>query len=166
MKSSERIRYTGPALIEISESSKLSSLKPASHESDPPGPDAPQPETAQESSRAVKEYTADDVLQFIRYAPAMDGEWNDATPQQLIAAASQWHHGASPDVRVAINVSPRQLFDIKFVDRIQELLARHSLPAQCIEIELTENLLQTGTNLAIKMTQDGGARAVVNQVNR
>ena len=90
MKSSERIRYTGPALIEISESSKLSSLKPASHESDPPGPDAPQPETAQESSRAVKEYTADDVLQFIRYAPAMDGEWNDATPHQLIAAASQW----------------------------------------------------------------------------
>ncbi|MEO6369210.1 MAG: EAL domain-containing protein, partial [Steroidobacteraceae bacterium] len=61
-----------------------------------------------------------------------------------IAAAARWHRGAWPDVRIAINVSPRQLFDAKFVDRIEELLAEHNLPPQCIEIELTENLLQTG----------------------
>jgi EAL domain-containing protein (putative c-di-GMP-specific phosphodiesterase class I) len=63
-----------------------------------------------------------------------------------IAAAAQWHHGAWPEARVAINVSPRQLFDARFVDRIQELLAQYRLPAHCIEIELTENLLQTGAS--------------------
>jgi EAL domain-containing protein (putative c-di-GMP-specific phosphodiesterase class I) len=47
-------------------------------------------------------------------------------------------------VRVAINVSPRQLLDAKFVYRVEELLRRHDLPPHCIEIELTENLLQTG----------------------
>jgi diguanylate cyclase (GGDEF)-like protein len=61
-----------------------------------------------------------------------------------IAAAAQWYHGAWPDARIAINVSPRQLFDAKFVDRIEDLLAEHQLPPHCIEIELTENLLQTG----------------------
>jgi diguanylate cyclase (GGDEF)-like protein len=61
-----------------------------------------------------------------------------------IAAAAQWHRGAWPKVRVAINVSPRQLLDAKFVYRVEELLRRHDLPPHCIEIELTENLLQTG----------------------
>ncbi len=91
MASSANVRYTGPAMIEISESSKLSALKPESHEPDSHEPDAPQPATAQESIAIVKEYTADDVLQFIRYAPAMDGDWGDATaPHQLVAVTSQW----------------------------------------------------------------------------
>ncbi len=73
-------------------------------------------------------------------------ELTDWVIRTAIAAAASWHHGSWPDVRVALNVSPRQLFDTRFVDRIQELLTRHSLPPHCIEIELTENLLQTGSN--------------------
>jgi diguanylate cyclase (GGDEF)-like protein len=61
-----------------------------------------------------------------------------------IAAAAKWHRGAWPEARVAINVSPRQLLDARFVDRVVELLRQHDLPPNCIEIELTENLLQTG----------------------
>jgi diguanylate cyclase (GGDEF)-like protein len=61
-----------------------------------------------------------------------------------IEAAANWHHGAWPDARVAINVSPRQLLDHRFVDRLQDLLDAHRLPARCIEIELTESVLQTG----------------------
>jgi EAL domain-containing protein (putative c-di-GMP-specific phosphodiesterase class I) len=41
-------------------------------------------------------------------------------------------------------VSSRQLLDSNFVDHVQELLRERDLPAQCIEIELTENILQTG----------------------
>jgi len=41
-------------------------------------------------------------------------------------------------------VSARQLLDQQFVGRFQQLLREHSLPAECIEIELTENVLQTG----------------------
>jgi predicted signal transduction protein with EAL and GGDEF domain len=71
-------------------------------------------------------------------------ELTDYVLRTAIAAAAQWHRGAWPEVRVAINVSSRQLLDAKFADRIEDLLRQHDLPPQCIEIELTENLLQTG----------------------
>lgn len=64
--------------------------------------------------------------------------------QSAIEAAARWHHGPWPDARVAINVSPRQLLDQRFVDRLQGLLQEYQLPARCIEIELTESVLQTG----------------------
>jgi diguanylate cyclase (GGDEF)-like protein len=63
-----------------------------------------------------------------------------------VEAAATWHHGIWPQARVAINVSSRQLLDISFVDRLKELMALHKLPAQCIEIELTETVLQTGAD--------------------
>jgi EAL domain-containing protein (putative c-di-GMP-specific phosphodiesterase class I) len=46
-------------------------------------------------------------------------------------------------VRVAINVSPRQLLDRRFTERLQ-LLQEHRLPSRCMELELTETVLQTG----------------------
>jgi diguanylate cyclase (GGDEF)-like protein len=64
--------------------------------------------------------------------------------RSAIEAAAEWHHGAWPDARVAINVSPRQLFDNQFVERLCGLLDHYRLPARCIEIELTESVLQTG----------------------
>jgi diguanylate cyclase (GGDEF)-like protein len=69
---------------------------------------------------------------------------SDWVLRSAIEAAAAWHHGGWPAVRVAINVSPRQLIDSHFVARIQSLLAEFRLPAGCIEIELTENVLQTG----------------------
>jgi diguanylate cyclase (GGDEF)-like protein len=58
--------------------------------------------------------------------------------------ASAWHHGDWPDARVAINVSARQLVDRLFVEHILRLLDKWRLPAKCIELELTESVLQTG----------------------
>jgi EAL domain-containing protein (putative c-di-GMP-specific phosphodiesterase class I) len=71
-------------------------------------------------------------------------EISDWVLRTAIEAAAQWHHNAWPDARVAINVSPRQLLDNRFVDRLRDLLREHRLPARCIEIELTESVLQTG----------------------
>jgi EAL domain-containing protein (putative c-di-GMP-specific phosphodiesterase class I) len=71
-------------------------------------------------------------------------EISDWVLRMAVQTAAHWHHGAWPAVRVAINVSPRQLLDQGFVDRLQELLHAHRLPARCIEIELTESVLQTG----------------------
>jgi diguanylate cyclase (GGDEF)-like protein len=64
--------------------------------------------------------------------------------QSAIEAAAHWHHGAWPEVRVSVNVTPRQLSDAGFVDRLRDLLRTHRLPSRCIEIELTESVLQTG----------------------
>ncbi|HEY0682967.1 MAG TPA: EAL domain-containing protein [Steroidobacter sp.] len=71
-------------------------------------------------------------------------EISDWVLRTAVRAASQWHHGSWPQARVAVNVSPRQLLDYRFVDRVRELLAEYDLPARCIEIELTESVLQTG----------------------
>jgi EAL domain-containing protein (putative c-di-GMP-specific phosphodiesterase class I) len=69
---------------------------------------------------------------------------SDWVLSSAIETAARWHHGEWPDVRVAINVSARQLLDTQFVDRVWHILRQHKLPARCIEIELTENVLQTG----------------------
>ena len=69
---------------------------------------------------------------------------SDWVLSSAIETAARWHHGPWPDVRVAINVSARQLLDTQFVDRVWNMLRQHKLPARCIEIELTENVLQTG----------------------
>ena len=69
---------------------------------------------------------------------------SDWVLRSAVQSAAGWHFGPWPDVRVAVNVSARQLLDPRFVERLQELLHEHKLPARCIEIELTENVLQTG----------------------
>lgn len=74
-------------------------------------------------------------------------EISDWVLRTAIQAAAQWHHGAWPQARVAINVSPRQLLDFRFVDRVQQLLVEFELPPCCIEIELTESVLQTGPSI-------------------
>jgi diguanylate cyclase (GGDEF)-like protein len=71
-------------------------------------------------------------------------EISDWVLRTAIRAAAQWYRGPWPQARVAINVSPRQLLDYRFVDRLRELLTEHDLPPSCIEIELTESVLQTG----------------------
>ncbi|MBF8293141.1 MAG: hypothetical protein HW392_1968, partial [Steroidobacteraceae bacterium] len=71
------------------------------------------------------------------------GEW---VVQSAIEQAARWHRSGWPGVRVAVNVSSLQLLDSHFVGKVQGLLDRHELPAACIEIELTENVLQTGSH--------------------
>jgi diguanylate cyclase (GGDEF)-like protein len=71
-------------------------------------------------------------------------EISDWVLRSAIEAAAGWHHGEWPQARVAINVSSRQLFDLRFVDNVLRLLQEFRLPARCIEIELTETVLQTG----------------------
>ena len=64
--------------------------------------------------------------------------------REAVERAADWHRGHWPDARIAVNVSARQLLDVRFVDRLCELLSRNNLPARNIEIELTENVIQTG----------------------
>jgi EAL domain-containing protein (putative c-di-GMP-specific phosphodiesterase class I) len=73
-------------------------------------------------------------------------EISDWVLRTAIRTAAEWHRGAWPEARVSINVSPRQFLDYRFVDRVQELLQEYSLPAQCIELEIIESVLQTGPN--------------------
>jgi diguanylate cyclase (GGDEF)-like protein len=69
---------------------------------------------------------------------------SDWVLRSAVQCAATWHYGPWPDVRIAVNVSARQLLDPRFVERLQGLLGEYQVPARCIEIELTENVLQTG----------------------
>ena len=71
-------------------------------------------------------------------------EINDWVLNTAVETAARWHHGPWPEARVAINVSPRQFLDQRFIGRLRDLLAQYRLPARCLELELTESLLQTG----------------------
>ena len=73
-------------------------------------------------------------------------EISDWVLRTAIQTAARWHRGAWPHARVAINVSPRHFFDYRFVSRLEELLREYELPARCLEIELTESVLQTGAH--------------------
>jgi diguanylate cyclase (GGDEF)-like protein len=75
-----------------------------------------------------------------------------------VTDASRWHHGDWPDARVAINISSRQLLDHRFIDQLLALLSEFRLPAKCIELELTETMLQTGstTIAALRVLQSHG----------
>jgi len=80
-------------------------------------------------------------------------EISDWVLRTAIATASRWYRGPWPHARVAINVSARQFLDYRFVSRIEELLREYNLPARCIELELTESVLQTGAHTVKTLEQ-------------
>ena len=69
---------------------------------------------------------------------------NDWILETAAEAVSQWRSSGWPDARVAINVSAQQFVTGNFLADIERLLARHGLPPDAIELELTETMLQTG----------------------
>jgi diguanylate cyclase (GGDEF)-like protein len=80
-------------------------------------------------------------------------ELGDWVLRRAIETAARWQRTSWPEVRVAINVSPRQLLSGSFVDRVQRLLREFELPARCIELELTESVLQTGATTIESLEQ-------------
>jgi len=60
-----------------------------------------------------------------------------------IRRAAEWYRDGWTDVRVAVNVSAQQVLDGGLLDCVRALLAQHDLPPACLELELTENVLQT-----------------------
>ncbi|MEX0735023.1 MAG: EAL domain-containing protein [Steroidobacteraceae bacterium] len=69
------------------------------------------------------------------------GDW---VIQSTVEHAARWQQSAWPSVRVAVNVSSLQLLDSRFVESLRQALLSHAVSPQSIEVELTENVLQTG----------------------
>jgi diguanylate cyclase (GGDEF)-like protein len=69
---------------------------------------------------------------------------NDWILEQAARDARAWRDGGWTQARVAINVSAQQVLSGDFPGDIERLLARHGLPPEALELELTENMLQTG----------------------
>lgn len=72
-------------------------------------------------------------------------------------AAAQW--SAWRPLRVAVNVSARQLGDPQFLERVMDILREERLPAHLLEIELTETVLmenmEAGAHTLHRLSQLG-----------
>jgi EAL domain-containing protein (putative c-di-GMP-specific phosphodiesterase class I) len=71
-------------------------------------------------------------------------ELNRWVMKQAAASLSHWRSNGWPTARIAINVSSQQFLAGDFVVNVERLLRKHDLPADCLELELTEHALQTG----------------------
>ena len=89
---------------------------------------------------------------FISIAETSDaiiklGEWIfNASLQKM----RQWMEAGFHPKKIAINVSARQMHDPHFVDTVIQALSANGVPAQNLEIELTESALITDMRSTIK----------------
>lgn len=61
--------------------------------------------------------------------------------EQTVAQLAAWRRISGRSLRAAINVSARQLRDRDLLVRLYELLDEHKLPADAMEVEVTESIL-------------------------
>ncbi len=66
------------------------------------------------------------------------GEW---VLRESCRQAVSWHNSGYPDVRIAVNVSIRQLHEPDFIDIVKSALHDSGLPAESLIVELTENMI-------------------------
>jgi len=70
------------------------------------------------------------------------GEWVIERACEQLAA---WRAGGRTGLRIAVNLSPRQLEDSALVDWTRRCLRRYDIPARCLELEITESHLMANT---------------------
>jgi diguanylate cyclase (GGDEF)-like protein/PAS domain S-box-containing protein len=78
------------------------------------------------------------------------GTWViDAACCQLRA----WREAGWIELRVAVNVSSRQFFSGDLVAIVAQALARHDVPAACLELEVTESMLMDDPEKTVSILQ-------------
>lgn len=77
---------------------------------------------------------------------------------------SRWRRTTAPKLRVAVNVSSRQLRDFGFVSVVHTTLERYDLPPDALEIEITEGMMVGDTSQsidALRELADAGVRIAI-----
>ena len=75
------------------------------------------------------------------------GDW---VLEQTCMQARKWHEAGIAPVRIAANLSARQ-FGPGLALQVAELLKRHQLPAEWLELEITESMLMHSADLVVDM---------------
>ncbi len=78
------------------------------------------------------------------------GDW---VLEQVCLQLHNWRQKGFRNVRVAINISPKQFLQEQLVNTIEYYLSKYKLPASCIEIEITEGAMQD-TQQTLKMLKN------------
>lgn len=77
------------------------------------------------------------------------GDW---VLREACTQAAQWIDEGVDDFQIAVNISPLQLHDERFVTRLAEILEETGLPAHALELEITESALQTDSRIQRTMS--------------
>jgi diguanylate cyclase (GGDEF)-like protein len=72
--------------------------------------------------------------------------WTLKTACQQIA---EWHHAGLPYIQVGVNISPSYFQHPSLLATIKELLEKSQVPAEFLQLEITENGLQTVSHIEI-----------------
>ncbi len=79
------------------------------------------------------------------------GEW---ILRSACEQARAWQRSGYQSVRVAVNISPKQLQRYDFIEMVETILAETGLPADCLEIEMTESMIMANIQEAITTLTD------------
>jgi EAL domain-containing protein (putative c-di-GMP-specific phosphodiesterase class I) len=75
------------------------------------------------------------------------GSW---VAQQACEQAECWRHNIIPTFRIGVNVSAKQFQDPSLIDMIDQVLTNTKLPAENLEIEITEGMIMEDIDKAIR----------------
>jgi len=81
----------------------------------------------------------DELIRVVEQTPVMQ-LLTDRVLHEVIAQLAAWRAAGRP-VRAAVNVSVRDLHAGEIAERIQELLLRYEVPADLLQLEITESAL-------------------------
>ncbi len=71
------------------------------------------------------------------------GEW---ILKQACQQTRHWHQNGHPELVVAVNISPRQFRHPNFVNLVEQVLKENQLPANKLELEITEGVILGNEN--------------------
>lgn len=75
---------------------------------------------------------------------------------------SKWHQSGLPFIQVAVNLSPAHFQDLALIDTVQDLLNKNGVPAQYLELEVTENAMQTKGHIEVfKQLREIGVKIAI-----
>jgi diguanylate cyclase (GGDEF)-like protein len=73
------------------------------------------------------------------------GEW---VLDRACAQLARWRADGATELRVAVNLSARQLAEPGLIESVRQSLSRHGVPPRCLELELTETMLMADAERA------------------
>ena len=75
---------------------------------------------------------------------------------------SKWHRSGLPFIQVAVNLSPAHFQDLGLIDTVQDLLNKTGIPAQYLELEVTESAMQTKGHIEVfKQLREIGVKIAI-----
>ncbi len=70
------------------------------------------------------------------------------------AELSRWRNAGLPDIRMAINISARQLMEENIVKTIINITKDYDIPGHCLELEITENAIMDDMDSVIRKLKE------------